>query len=304
MMGPLQAVPHSKISLARIVTQWDSFCYHEIGGSSVDSLRQIVIGFDGREDGHRALAWARAFALQTPGTVLHLTHALALPAVPMHSLHLSAEAIFTAAEHDIRGRLEAARSELAAAGLEVEVHVRRWLPSDTLIEQATESGAVLIVVGHRGGRTRQVLIGSTSGRVSREARIPVVVARGAVRPSPPRRLLVAVDGSAGSRAALAAARRLFPDATILLASARDHAGGLDARELADFALASGIEPASVELHSAEGDAAAGLIALAVEAEVDLICAGRRGGGPLIELLLGSVSEKLLQLSPCPLLLAH
>ena len=65
-----------------------------------------MIGFDGREDGHRATRWARGLALDSPGTVLHLTHALALPAVPMHSLDLSAEEIFAAAERQIREQLE------------------------------------------------------------------------------------------------------------------------------------------------------------------------------------------------------
>jgi nucleotide-binding universal stress UspA family protein len=263
-----------------------------------------VIGFDGREDGRRAASWARGAALGAPGTVLHLTHAVALPGVPMHSLHLSAEELLTAAEREIREKLEAARAELAADGLTVEVHVRRWLPADTLIEQAEALHAALIVVGQHGGRARRVLIGSTSGRVSREARVPVVVARGAQRPSPPQRILVAADGSPGCRAALAAARGLFPDARLLLASIRDRTGGLADAALADFARSTGLDPATVELHSTAGDAAAALLALAASSEVDLLCAGRRGGGPLLDLLLGSVSEKLLQLAPCPLLLAH
>ena len=270
----------------------------------MDSFRHIVIGFDGREDGHRALRWARAYALATPGTVLDLTHALALPAVPMHSLDLSAEEIFAAAERQIRGQLDAALAELVAAGLTAAVHVRRWLPADTLIEQATALGAALIVVGRHGGRAHRMLIGSTSGRVSREAHVPVLVARGALRTSPPTKVLVSVDGSAGSRSALTAARSLFPAAQLLLASVRDRAGGLNGAELADFARTAGVEPTQVEIHSTEGDAAAALLELAASSGIDLMCAGRRGSGPLLDLLLGSVAEKLLQLSPCPLLLSH
>ena len=270
----------------------------------MDSLRHVVVGFDGRQDGHRALAWARDFALASPGTALDLTHALALPALPMHSLHLPAEEIFAAAEREIRAQLDAAANALAAAGLTAEVHVRRWLPADTLLEQADRLGAVLIVVGQHGGRARRVLIGSTSGRVSREARVPVVVARGAQRPSPPRRILVSVDGSPGSHAALLAARTLFPGARFLLASVRDRTGGLDATALADFARTGGVDPEEIDLHSTEGDAAAALLELSADSGIDLLCAGRRGSGPLRDLLLGSVSEKLLQLAPCPLLLSH
>ncbi len=270
----------------------------------MDSFRHVVVGFDGRQDGHRALAWAREFALASPGTKLDLTHAVALPALPLHALHLSAREILATAERDIRAQLGEARDALAAAGVSADLHLRQWLPADTLLEKAEELGAILIVVGQHGGRARRMLIGSTSGRVSREARVPVVVVRGGQRPSPPRRILVGVDGSEGSRAVLHAARTLFPAARFLLASVRDRAEGLDSTELADFARDGGVDPEQIDLHSTEGDVAAALLELATETTVDLLCAGRRGSGPLGDLLLGSVSEKLLQLSPCPLLLAH
>jgi uncharacterized protein len=272
--------------------------------------RQIVIGFDGGEDSFRALHWARGVAALSPGTVLHLTHALALPAVPMHSFHLTVEAVFAAAEREVRAQLDAARDALAQDGLAAEVHVRHWLPADTLLEQAEALDATLIVVGQQGGRSgragraRRLLIGSTSGTISREARMPVVVVRGVERPSPPRRILVGMDGSAGSRAALLAASQLFPDARLLLANVREADHPLDTAALAALASSSGIDPGRTELHSLEGDAAATLLALAASGEIDLLCAGRLGASPLRDLLLGSVSEKLLQLSPCPLLLAH
>jgi nucleotide-binding universal stress UspA family protein len=270
----------------------------------VHSFRHFVIGFDGREDGYRATRWASAAAQALPGTTLHLTHALALPAVPMHSLHLSAEEILAGAEADIRGRMESTRLELAGVGVEAELHIRRWLPADTLIEQAEALDAALIVVGQHGGRAHRILIGSTSSQVSREAAVPVVVARGAVRPSPPRRIVVGADGSPGSRSALAAVRALFPEARLLLATVREGAPGLGTAGLADLARAEGIDPQGVELHEFEGDAAEALLELAASADADLLCAGRRGSGPLRDLLLGSVSEKLLQLAPCPLLLSH
>jgi nucleotide-binding universal stress UspA family protein len=276
----------------------------------VHTHHQIVIGFDGGEDALRALHWARGFASLSPGTVLHLTHALALPAVPMHSFHLTVDELLAAFEREIRVQLAAARDELVQNGFAAEVHVRHWLPADTLLEQAEALGATLIVVGQQGGGSRsgrsarsakRWLIGSTSGAVSREAKVPVVVVRGAERPSPPRRILVGADGSAGSRSALLAASKLFPDARLLLAHVQEADRTLDLSALASSA---GIEPGRTELHSLEGDAAATLLALAASSEADLLCAGRIGASPLRDLLLGSVSEKLLQLSPCPLLLAH
>jgi nucleotide-binding universal stress UspA family protein len=58
----------------------------------------------------------------------------------------------------------------------------------------------------------------------------------------------------------------------------------------------------VETHYVEGDPAAQIIKLAKEGLFQLIVIGSRGLGPFKEMMLGSVSHRVSQLSPCPVLI--
>lgn len=63
--------------------------------------------------------------------------------------------------------------------------------------------------------------------------------------------------------------------------------------------------AAVRVHGAgEGGVASALQAEAADYDAGLLVVGRRGRSPLRRLLLGGVSERLLHIAPCPLLVAH
>jgi nucleotide-binding universal stress UspA family protein len=47
-----------------------------------------------------------------------------------------------------------------------------------------------------------------------------------------------------------------------------------------------------------------LLRLAAGEAIELVAAGRRGHSAWSERVLGGVTEKLLQLAPCPVLVAH
>ena len=65
------------------------------------------------------------------------------------------------------------------------------------------------------------------------------------------------------------------------------------------ARAVGAEP--IQLESRAGDVAETVIDIAKEKAVNAIVVGKRGAGPIGRLLLGSVSQKLVNLAPVPVI---
>ena len=61
-------------------------------------------------------------------------------------------------------------------------------------------------------------------------------------------------------------------------------------------------PAQLEVETAlSGDAASVIAGIARDQKADVIVAGTRGRGPLVGALLGSVTQRLLHVAPCPVL---
>ncbi len=67
------------------------------------------------------------------------------------------------------------------------------------------------------------------------------------------------------------------------------------------AVAHDHDATNIELMTGAGDPAEVLIDTAKRKHADAIVAGRRGRGRLAGLLLGSVSQKLTCLAPCPVI---
>ncbi len=264
----------------------------------------IAVGFDGSDDSRRAARWAAALARSASPASLHLVHALGLPTIPALPIDIRVDELFDRQEREMREQLTTLERELGGAPLEIESFVRRWLPVETLLEHARDHGSELLVVGQHGSRPSRLLLGSVSSAVARSAEVPVVVVRGREAAAPPDAVLLAVDGSGFSRRAAEAVARWAPQARVVAVRIRDGSNGPERDEIARDLAAAGVDPAQVEIRIEDGAAAEILLALAETTTVDLIAAGRRGLSIWRELLLGSVSEKLLQLAPCPVLLAH
>jgi nucleotide-binding universal stress UspA family protein len=139
-----------------------------------------------------------------------------------------------------------------------------------------------------------------------------------------KRILIATDGSDGGNRALDAAAELASatGATLVVLTIGGNITGAELRKLADAdgdlsktlelradrilkqaerrAKKLGVAPTA--LRCEWGDPAEAILDMARREKVDAVVLGRRGGGPLARLLMGSVSQKVASLAPCTVVL--
>lgn len=271
-------------------------------------LSPLAVGWDDTAGARHAASWAAAVASSLGGAPLHLVCALTLPPVPSHAWELSVAEVLGRHEAAARARLEKEREELLASTPRVEIFLRRWTPVETLLEHADAHDCAALVVGRNPELAPHILLGSISSAIARLAHRPVVVVRGEEHAAPPRRVLLAIDGSAPSRHAASAVAALFPAAQVTALSVREgDKPSLDEAALRSLLDEAGLDSSRATSLTQSGSPAERLLELARDGAnggFDLVAAGRTGHSAWRHLLLGGVAEKLLQLAPCPVLLAH
>ncbi len=160
---------------------------------------RIVVGMDGSAPARQAALWA-AHEAQARGRGLTLVHSVLPPSAgsafgPGFPIGLD---VMTDIEASVREELEAEAATLPAT--DVLVHVEVGSPSGVLL--AASESASLIVLGSRGhGGFRGLLLGSVGAQVTAHAECPVAVIR-ELAPADARRIVVGVDGSPASEAAI------------------------------------------------------------------------------------------------------
>ncbi len=268
---------------------------------------RIVVGVDGSEGALRALAWAADEAARRD--------------VELEVVHV-AEAGGTSGTVLERALEEA---DEVSPGLVARARRLEGDPGRLLVERSSD--ALLLVVGARGHRELLLKLGSVSGTCVHHARSPVVVVprpdqgEGGRPAAPGGRILAGVDGSEGSRLALAwafeeAALRRRPlevvscwhdpytnDMSLEYEAPYFRRDRVTARQSAERELArlvAAVDPGGAVKVSQlliEGDAGDTLCDEARGA--DLLVVGSRGRGGFARLLLGSVSSACAHESPCP-----
>jgi nucleotide-binding universal stress UspA family protein len=225
--------------------------------------------------------------------------------------------------------VESARRILSRRWPDLEANVLDKSPVDGILGEADRFQADVIVVGWRGhGAVRRLLMGSVSRGVVRGAACAVLVVRRSQRV---RTIVVGVDGSAGSKRALALVGRLSPPrgGRVTLVSAvelltpptagRVPGAASIAREVRrrntilartatkdlEGAAAelerSGWQPRTMLVH---GEPLRDLLGAVAASRAQLLAVGARGTGGVRYLLLGSVAEGALNRSPVAVLIAR
>lgn len=283
----------------------------------MDSLRTIVAATDFSAAARHA-AQRAALLAQANGASMTLVHTVGGSALEDLRRWLADEPrAAEAIEAEARQRLDALAAELGQArGIEIRTHLAVGNPVEQVVLQADALDADLLVAGTRGaGLFRGVVVGSTAERIARKSYRPVLMVR-EFPEGPYRRILLPVDFSNWSRTAVDAARRVAPDATIVLMHAvelpfegkmrlagvtddvvrryRDNAR-LEARDgLHRLAAEAGLDPDRVRFTTPEG--ADPWMLIVQEQQVhgcDLVVVGRQGRNALDEFLLGSTTRMVL-----------
>jgi nucleotide-binding universal stress UspA family protein len=307
-------------------------------GPAEDHVRsRVVVGVDGSAGSRAALAYAMTTAAAR-GAQLEVVSAYA---VTPYWTDLYAwdptvvETVRAQTEERVSSFLSEVRRDPAvsavpgAADVAVRTAVTAGLAADELLERSRD--ADLLVVGSRGrGGVRSAMLGSVALHCVTHAQCPVVVVHPMVtEPVVPARVVVGIDGSARSRAALVravaeAAQRggeveavaayeladhwtdmsstLIPSTDQIRADLQERATSF-VREVCDGlgGEGGGAQPA-VHVRVVEGPAHDVLVSRARGAT--LLVVGSTGHGQLRSLLLGSVALHCAMHAPCPVMVVH
>lgn len=163
-------------------------------------MDEIVVGFDGSEPSMHAVRWAASEALRRhlPVRVVQSWRERAIGGPSLAEAWMDPDAEQRAATAEMEAFVGAVHRE--SPDLEITAELMGDRPADVLIAASAE--ASLLVVGSRGrGGFSSLLLGSVSRKVAAAATCPVAVVRGASWTSGP--IVVGIDGTAASRAALA-----------------------------------------------------------------------------------------------------
>lgn len=284
---------------------------------------RILLATDGSDGSIGAAEWLRSLPLPADAQVLVVSVASG-----SRWDRTDPSAVVELVLADAQEVVENARRLLVERWPAAEGRVVEGEPRAAILEAARGWAADLIVVGSRGlGALAGALLGSVSIEVARQASCAVLITKGA--PRPVRTAVVAIDGSPDSLAAArwfaaikagsgvrtrlvaVAERPRYPSAAprsvrpMLLAAIddilRERTEEME-KVLASLAseLAGSNEP--TERAVLVGDAGGAIVSTAMATGADLVVVGARGVGRFQRLLLGSVSERVAQTAPCPVLI--
>ena len=273
---------------------------------------KVLVGYDGSDGGRDALELTRVLSEATDAGVTVVT------VLPYGPLPIPYEILEEEEAERARPLFDEARERLG----ELEVETRAFgggSPAGVVNDMAEREKVDTIVVGspHRGpvGRT---LIGSVADGLLHGAPCEVMTApRGfaSEEHGPFRTIAVAYDDTEEAKAALARAEALAlacrativvytvaaPPAVVPGATGYTPAIAPEAGPIVTRAVKGVDERLAATGRALAGTPAPTIAAACEEVGADLLVAGSRGYGPVMRVLVGSVSTQLVHKAPCPVL---
>jgi nucleotide-binding universal stress UspA family protein len=267
-----------------------------------EKLKKLLVCTDGSENSRAALAEALSLAKEC-GSQVYLLQVVAI--IP--EFEAAAPDLMVLVGEEVSKQLAAIKAEAAETGVTIETRMSRGVSVPGAILQVAEDIQPDMIVMGRYGRTglARLLVGSVTARVIGHSPFNVlVVPKGATISF--ERILIASDGSSYSQAAFAEALALARgrESKIFGVSVAAEEGEIPRAQEIVQQMLTAANQAGMPLQGSvpQGQPADdGIIQAAIKNEVDLIVMGSHGRTGLKRLLMGSVTERVIGQSPCPVL---
>jgi len=134
--------------------------------------KSILVAFDGSPAAAHAFRVALELADQLGTSLVFVAE------IPIPAAEVEVSAILDSAKTKYEGDLRRLLANAKSRGIELQTEFLAGHAAVQIIHQAVQSGADLIVMGHRGGsRIKEWLLGSVSKRVLSYAPCPVLIVR-------------------------------------------------------------------------------------------------------------------------------
>lgn len=296
-------------------------------------IKNIVVGFDFSAQATDALATALDIGRRNQATVHIMTalpghlnrdvlKAASTGAVPNRDQLYSKQALM----ENLEGRIEAIVSKLDPdKEVKVECEVSADKPLRALLDLSQLHHADLIVVGNTGlDAVERLFIGSTSQKLVRKSRWPVLISKGG-QSWPPKNILCPIDFSDASRRALGWAGELasqtgahvhvlhvheqIPSPYLELygvhyePSQEEELGhrASTMEHLESFCDIPDMKGVAWTAHIESGRIDDCVDAVVAKTETDLLCMGSVGRTGLENMLIGNTAERILRRLPCSMI---
>jgi len=306
----------------------------------VAKLQKVLVAYDGSPQSREALRWALYFSHHSKAKIsaVKVYEPIVLERVK-NEVGLMPENIsrFEQMHEDEFKVLDEVKETAQKTGIEIATELLPGHVAETLLNYAKEHDIDMIFAGTRGhGTLKQMLLGSKARTIVSLAEVPVLIVKSGPKVLPDKdssgdsalhNILVAYDGSTCSKEALNWAMILArrAGAQIHALKVREPIHLMEAYGLAESTLAIKMldrlddleridavmleearelgkkEGLNISTHIADGNVVETLLDFAQKNAVEMVIAGARGHGVFNELLIGSVANNLISLSPVPVM---